>query len=47
MLMNFLETFFVITDPAPITLFFSSLTGATKDEFDPTKTSSSIIVFFF
>ena len=33
--------------PAPITDFFLILTGATKDEFDPTKTLSEIIVLFF
>ena len=30
---DFFLTFFVITDPAPIILPFSSLMGATKDEF--------------
>ena len=36
-----------MTEPAPIIEPFSSLTGATKDEFEPTKTLSKIFVLFF
>jgi len=34
-------------EPAPTTDFFFIFTGATKDEFDPIKTLSEIIVLFF
>ena len=44
---EFLLTFLVITDPAPTTLFSCIVTGATKDEFDPTKTLSEIKVLLF
>ncbi len=37
-------TFLVITEPAPITEFFSNLTGATRAELDPTNTLSDILV---
>ena len=40
-------TFFVITDPAPIKLPSSSVTGATNDELEPTKTFLEIFVFDF
>ena len=36
-------TFRVITDPAPTTVFFPILSGATRDELDPIKTFSEII----
>ena len=39
--------FFEITLPAPIVEFLSILIGAIKEEFDPTKTLSLIIVLFF
>ena len=32
---DFFVTFFVITDPAPTTLFLPIFIGATKDELDP------------
>ena len=44
---EFFLTFLVITDPAPIVEFFSNLTGATKDELEPTKTLSDILVLDF
>ena len=44
---DFLLTFFVITEPAPITLPASSVKGATKDEFDPINTLSLILVLLF
>ena len=44
---DFFLTFFVITDPAPMVLPLLSLTGATKHEFDPTKTLSEILVLNF
>jgi len=40
-------TFFVITDPAPIKLPSSSVTGATNDELEPIKTLSFILVLYF
>ena len=44
---DFFLTFFVITDPAPTTLFLSILTGATNEELEPIKTLSAIFVFDF
>ena len=44
---DFCFTFFVITDPAPTTLFLLMFIGAIKDELDPTKTLSDILVFDF
>ena len=44
---DFFLTFLVITDPAPTKLPFSNFTGATKDEFDPTKTLSEMLVLDF
>ena len=46
MLKIFSLTFLVITEPLQYE-FFSNLTGATKDEFDPTKTLSEIFVLDF
>ena len=43
---EFFLTFFVITEPAPIILFSFKVTGATNDEFEPTKTLCLIIVLF-
>jgi hypothetical protein len=37
----------VITEPAPIVLSSSMVSGATRDEFDPTKTLSLILVLLF
>ena len=45
--MTFFFTFFVITDPAPTILFLLIVTGATKEEFEPIKTLSAILVFDF
>jgi hypothetical protein len=39
--------FFVITDPAPIILFFSRVIGATNEELDPINTLSLIFVLLF
>jgi hypothetical protein len=39
--------FLVITLPAPIVEFFPMVIGATKDEFEPTKTLFFITVMFF
>ena len=44
---DFFFTLFVITDPAPTTLFLSIFKGATSEEFDPIKTLSEILVFDF
>ena len=44
---DFFLTFLVITDPAPTTLFFPILTGATSEELEPIKTLSAIFVFDF
>ena len=44
---DFLDTFFVITEPAPTILSFSIVTGATNEEFDPIKTLSEILVLDF
>ena len=44
---DFFLTFFVITDPAPTTLFLPILTGATSEELEPIKTLSAIFVFDF
>ena len=44
---EFFLTFLVITEPAPTIEFFSILTGATKDVFEPIKTLSEIFVLFF
>ena len=43
---DFLFTFFVITEPAPTTLFSLIVIGATNEEFEPTKTLFFIIVLF-
>ena len=44
---DFLDTFFVITEPAPTILSFSIETGATNEEFDPINTLSFIFVLLF
>ena len=44
---DFLLTFLVITDPAPIILFSASVIGATKEELEPIKTLSFILVLYF
>ena len=36
--------FFEITEPAPIVAPSASVTGATRDEFEPTNTRSPIVV---
>ena len=36
-----------MTDPAPITLFSSKVTGATNEVFDPTNTLFLILVLYF
>ena len=42
-----LFTFLVITEPAPTILFCSIVTGATREEFDPIKALSLIVVLLF
>ena len=44
---DFLDTFFVITEPAPTILSFSIVTGATNEELDPINTLSLIFVLLF
>ena len=41
---DFLDTFFVITEPAPVYDPFPSFTGATKEELDPMNAPSSSLV---
>ena len=44
---DFLDTFFVITEPAPTILSFSIVIGATNEELDPINTLSLIFVLLF
>ena len=44
---EFLETFLVITDPAPTILSLSIITGAINEELEPINTLSLIFVLCF